>query len=59
MKKKYEKSRISFLELKMEKGLLASSILIDDNQVTVDEMIDVTSIDGAGNETDYFDVTLF
>lgn len=59
MKKKYEKSRISFLEFKMEKGLLASSILIDDNQVTVDEMIDVTSIDGSGNETDYFDVTLF
>lgn len=59
MKRHYEKARVRFLELTSDEGFLAGSIWIDDNRVTVDQTTDVTAIDAGGNETDYFDLTLF
>lgn len=59
MKKNYERAQVRILELTSDTAFLGVSIWVEDDKVTVDPTTNVTGSDSEGNETDYFDLTLF
>ena len=57
MKSHYEKLSLVSLGIMEEGGIMASSILVQNEQITVDEFEPVLFDDGEGKTRDYIDIT--